>query len=124
MYIIYNLDYVIVKKFMIQLLRPVIGCLIFFIFSSGIIINPTQLSDCTCKGKKLYGRIQIVNSFPDLKVQVVNSFPDLKVQVVNSFPDACGKWQFVESFPDLKIQFVESFPDIKIQYVKSFPGLR
>jgi hypothetical protein len=79
-------------------------------------------SNCTYKGKKLYGKIQVVNSFPDIKVQVVNSFPDLKVQVVNSFPDKCGKWQMVNSFPNTKIQFVNSFPDIKIQYVTSFPG--
>tara|TARA_B100001146_G_C16003498_1_gene357763 strand:+ start:16 stop:366 length:351 start_codon:yes stop_codon:yes gene_type:complete len=71
---------------------------------------------------KIYGKIQIVNSFPDYKVQVVNSFPDLKVQVVNSFPDKPGKWQMVNSFPDYKIQFVNSFPDFKIQYVNSFPG--
>jgi hypothetical protein len=44
-------------------------------------------SDCSFKGKKLYGKVQIVNSFPDIKVQVVNSFPDLKVQKVSSFPD-------------------------------------
>lgn len=78
--------------------------------------------DCTHEGIKLYGKVQVVNSFPDLKVQVVNSFPDLKVQVVNSFPDSCGEWQMVNSFPDFKIQFVNSFPDIKIQYVNSFPG--
>ena len=71
---------------------------------------------------KIYGKIQIVTSFPDYKVQVVNSFPDLKVQVVNSFPDKPGKWKMVNSFPDYKIQFVNSFPDFKIQYVNSFPG--
>ena len=43
------------------------------------------------KGKKLYGKVQVVNSFPDIKVQVVNSFPDLKVQKVNSFPNKIGK---------------------------------
>ena len=48
-------------------------------------------SDCTFKGKKLFGKIQIVSSFPDIKVQVVDSFPDLKVQMVNSFPSSCGK---------------------------------
>lgn len=78
--------------------------------------------DCTCKGKKLYGKVQFVTSFPDIKVQVVNSFPDLKVQMVESFPDKCGKWQVVNSFPDVKVQIVESFPDVKIQYVNSFPG--
>lgn len=57
-------------------------------------------SSCSYKGKKLYG----------------------KVQKVTSFPSSCGKWQFVTSFPDIKVQFVSSFPDIKIQYVTSFPG--
>lgn len=79
--------------------------------------------DCTFKGKKLQGKVQIVTSFPDIKVQVVTSFPDLKVKKVTSFPDGCGKWQIVDSFPDFKIQIVDSFPDIKIQYVDSFPGV-
>jgi hypothetical protein len=78
--------------------------------------------NCMCKGKKMYGKVQFVTSFPDIKVQVVNSFPDLKVQMVESFPDKCGKWQAVTSFPDVKVQIVESFPDVKIQYVNSFPG--
>ncbi len=77
---------------------------------------------CSCKGKKLYGKVQLVTSFPDVKVQIVNSFPDLKVQLVESFPDKCGKWQIVNSFPDVKVQLVESFPDVKVQYVNSFPG--
>ncbi|MDG2013241.1 MAG: hypothetical protein P8J33_07030 [Pirellulaceae bacterium] len=71
---------------------------------------------------KIYGKIQIVSSFPDYKVQVVDSFPDLRVQVVTSFPDKPGKWQIVNSFPDFKIQLVNSFPDFKIKYVSSFPG--
>jgi hypothetical protein len=80
-------------------------------------------SDCTFKGKKMYGKVQKVTSFPDIKVQKVTSFPDLKVQKVTSFPDSCGKWQFVTSFPDFKVQFVTSFPDIKVQFVTSFPGI-
>jgi hypothetical protein len=78
--------------------------------------------NCTFNGKKLFGKIQEVSSFPDVKVQVVSSFPDVKVQKVSSFPDSCGKWQMVTSFPDTKVQFVNSFPDVKIQYVNSFPG--
>jgi hypothetical protein len=84
--------------------------------------NPIHKSDCTFKGIKLYGRVKVVTSFPDVKVQIVSSFPDLKVQAVKSFPDRCGKWEFVDTFPDFKIQFVTSFSDIKIQYVNSFPG--
>lgn len=79
---------------------------------------------CTYNGIPLKGRVQIVNSFPDVKVQVVTSFPDLKVQTVQNFADSCGKWEFVQSFPDFKIQFVESFPDVKIEFVQSFPGAR
>lgn len=78
------------------------------------------------KGKpskcQLYGKIQFVTSFPDVKVQVVDSFPDIKVQRVQSFADAPGKWQEVTSFPDYKVQVVTSFPDYKIKYVTSFPG--
>lgn len=79
--------------------------------------------DCAFKGVALKGRVQIVESFPDIKVRLVSSFPDLKVKIVESFPDACGKWTYVESFPDFKVQFVTSFPDIDIQLVESFPGL-
>ena len=79
-------------------------------------------SNGTCKGIKLWGKVQVVKSFPDLKVQVVKSFPDLKVQKVTAFPDKLGKWQFVTSFPDFKIQYVDAFPDLKIQFVDAFPG--
>lgn len=79
--------------------------------------------DCKFNGMKLYGKIQFVTSFPDIKIQVVESFPDLKVIIVDAFPDECGKWQIVNAFPDIKVQTVESFPDIKIKFVESFPGL-
>lgn len=107
----------------ITLVAAVCTTLGFTLYEKPIENKPVEIdSDCTYKGFKLYGKIQVVESFPDIKVQVVESFPDLKVQEVSSFPDDCGEWQFVESFPDLKVQFVESFPDIKIQYVSSFPG--
>lgn len=70
----------------------------------------------------LYGKVQIVESFPDLKVQIVESFADLDVLIVSSFPDDCGKIQIVESFPDVRVQIVESFPDIKVRIVSAFPG--
>jgi hypothetical protein len=79
---------------------------------------------CTINGFKMWGKIKVVESFPDVKVQIVESFPDLKVKTVESFPDECGKWKYVESFPDVKIKFVTSFPDIKIKMVDSFPGCK
>ncbi len=78
---------------------------------------------CRYKGKKLWGKVKVVTSFPDIKVKVVSSFPDLKVKWVSSFPDKCGKWKKVSSFPDFKIKYVSSFPDIKIKVVSSFPGV-
>jgi len=82
-----------------------------------------QVEDCTFNDIPLYGKVQFVESHPDIKVKVVESFPDLKVKIVDSFPDECGKWQIVDSFPDFKVQIVESFPDLKIKFVDSFPGL-
>jgi hypothetical protein len=79
--------------------------------------------DCRLKGKPLFGKIKIVDAFPDLKVQIVDAFPDLKVQMVDAFPDKCGKWKMVDAFPDVKIQMVTAFPDLKIKYVTAFPGL-
>lgn len=89
---------------------------------AGLLAGPVG-SDCTFNGKRLYGKVQIVDSFPDFKVEVVSSFPDLKVEKVSSFADSCGKWQIVDSFPDFKVQIVNSFGDFKIQYVNSFPGV-
>jgi len=77
---------------------------------------------CTVNGKKLYGKIQEVNSGADVTVQVVSAFGDLKVQKVSAFGDSCGKWQMVDAFADTKIRFVSSGADVKIQYVSAFPG--
>lgn len=87
------------------------------------LITKSKINDCSFNGIQLYGKVQVVDAFPDIKVQIVDAFPDLRVQVVDAFPDQCGKWQFVDAFPDFKIQFVDAFPDIKIQYVDAFPGL-
>ena len=78
---------------------------------------------CTLNGIELKGKVQFVESFPDIRIQIVESFPDLRVKLVEAFPDDCGEWQVVESFPDFKVQVVESFPDLKVKYVESFPGL-
>lgn len=73
---------------------------------------------------QIYGKIQIVDSFPDYKVQVVDAFEDLDVQKVDAFADSPGQWQIVDSFPDYKIQIVDSFPDFTIKYVEAFLGHR
>ena len=42
--------------------------------------------DCTFNGIPLHGRVEIVESFPDMRVQLVTSFPDIKIEYVTSFP--------------------------------------
>lgn len=85
--------------------------------------------NCTFTNKdgktfNLYGKVKIVEHFPDVKVQIVDSFEDLDVKIVEHFPDQCGKVKLVESFPDVKVQIVNSFPDIKVKIVDAFPGVK
>ena len=70
----------------------------------------------------LYGKIQFVDAFPDVKVQVVDAFPDIKVKLMDAFADGPGKWQIVSAFPDFKVKIVDAFPDYKIKFVEAFPG--
>ncbi|HOH96042.1 MAG TPA: hypothetical protein PK638_02520 [Candidatus Enterocola sp.] len=72
----------------------------------------------------LYGKVKIVESFPDIKVKIVDSFADIKVTIVDSFADECGKVKIVDSFPTIKVQLVNSFPDITVKIVDSFPGIK
>ncbi|HEY9837307.1 MAG TPA: hypothetical protein V6D27_10455, partial [Vampirovibrionales bacterium] len=66
-------------------------CLWIFasLFTLGLIlwVTPAQSrnkvdADCTYNDISLYGKVQIVESFPDLKIQIVASFPDLRVKMV------------------------------------------
>lgn len=71
----------------------------------------------------LHGKVQIVESFPDIKVEIVDAFADVEIMIVSSFPDDCGEVQLVESFPDVKVQIVDAFPDLKVKIVSAFPGI-
>ena len=103
--------------------RSLWATLIFLCLNFCMTVKAEVHRDCTWNGIPLFGKVKVVNSFPDILVEVVNSFPDLKVKKVNSFADSCGEWTFVESFPDFTVKFVSSFSDIKIKYVNSFPGI-
>ncbi len=93
------------------------------VLSSTRVLAEEVSPQCALKGIKLFGKVQVVESFPDFKVQIVTSFPDLRVETVSSFANECGEWIFVDNFPDFKIQYIDSFPDFKIQMVTSFPGV-
>ena len=100
--------------------------LIMAIVFTGLAAIPTASAQSRgVPGKcELYGRIQIVEAFPDVRVQVVEAFPDIRVQKVPAFAASPGKWQIVESSPDWKVQIVDAFPDYKIQWVDAFPGCK
>jgi hypothetical protein len=104
-------------------LAAVLGLLIGLVAGPALAGDKVDKANCTFKGFKLYGKIKVVDAFPDLKVKIVTAFPDLKVKVVEAFPDKCGKWKMVDAFPDVKIKFVDAFPDITIKYVEAFPGV-
>ncbi len=93
-------------------------------FSFPVFAKGFNAQNCTYNGIPLYGKVQVVDRFPDIKVKVVKNFGKLKVQQVKHFADSCGKWQIVNHFPDFKVQFVDHFSDIDIQYVKHFPGVK
>ncbi|CAA6823747.1 MAG: Unknown protein [uncultured Sulfurovum sp.] len=95
-----------------------------FIFISAHTLNASSSESCTKNGITLYGKVQFVDSFPDLKIEYVDSFSDIDVEFVSSFPSSCGKWQKVDSFPDFKVQVVTSFPDLKVRKVSSFAGMK
>lgn len=101
----------------------IISLLVFSFNSFAQTEDEINEDECTFNGIQLFGKIQFVDSFPDITVQVVESFPDLKVKIVESFAKDCGEWQIVDSFPDIKVKIVESFGDIKIKFVESFPGI-
>jgi hypothetical protein len=80
--------------------------------------------NCTWKGKRLYGKIQFVDSFPDVKIREVTSLPDLRVRMVTSLPSRCGEWEEVTSLPTLRVKRVTALEDLQVEYVTSFPGFR
>lgn len=97
--------------------------ILLFVMPLVMATNPKiDKEKCTCNGLPLYGRVQVVDSYPDFDVKIVDSYPDLDVKIVESYPDKCGLWKFVDSNPDFKIRFVDSYPDISIRYVDSYPG--
>jgi len=79
--------------------------------------------DCIWNGIPLYGKVQFVTAFPDIKIQYVTAFPDIRVEFVKNFSTKCGLWEIVESFPDFKVQIVNSFPDLTVEKVTAFPGV-
>lgn len=96
--------------------------ILFFIFTIGILTQPIP-KDCTFKGKKLLGRVQIVEYGADFKISAVEYGEDLRIQAKSYNDSRCGNWYFVENGGDFKVQFVEYGEDFKIKFVEFGEGL-
>lgn len=102
---------------------------ILFLFAAAAVLCCSMRSDeCITKdgyfrGKRLAGKVKIVDALADFNVAVVKALPDLNVKVVDCLPEDPGEWQFVEHLPDFTIRIVNSCPDFTIRYVDSCPGV-
>lgn len=88
-----------------------------------VVSNLLSSGSCSWNGIDLYGKVEFVSSYADIKIQYVSSYGDIKVQMVDSYANECGKWQKVSSMGDFKVQVVDSYADIKVQLVDSYPGM-
>lgn len=99
--------------------------ILLFVMPLVMATNPKiDKEKCTCNGHPLYGRVQVVETAPDLRVEVVDVAPDVEVQVVDWTPRRCGEWQFVDVAPDIRVEFVDCAPDIRVQFVEYTFGIR
>ncbi len=112
---------------MAQLMRRFFSACIFTLITTLLLAAPAQAGEigpgCIWNGHQLWGKVQFVTSFPDVRVEINNAFPDLRVQRVTAFPDSCGKWE-VNQHWGLRVQIVQSFGDFRISFVNAFPGVR
>ena len=76
-------------------------------------INPYT---CTYKGKKIYGKVKVVNYSADFKVRIVDYSEDISIIKTDREPSNCGEWKFVDYSEDFKIQIVTYGEDFTIRY--------
>ena len=80
---------------------------------------------CDFQGKRLMGRVRVVESFPDFRVKLEDDkkFAELHARRVTRKPEICGEWEFVDGMPDFTIAFVDYGEDFKIAWVENEPGI-
>ena len=114
------------KRLLLLLLIVLFGSLLYAAEPDSVFVNSTTPIDketCTCKGKRLCGKVKIVTDIADFDIQMVDAFSDFDVKVVPCAMN-CGEWQFVDSAPDFTVRFVDAFPDFTIRFVEAFPGVK
>jgi hypothetical protein len=97
---------------------------IFCCMVGGIMPYTSTKASCAFRGKKLSGKVKIVDYGEDIKIKYVDYNEDIKVQFVSSSADDCGEWQIVEYSEDLKVKIVDYGEDLKVKEVTSSPGMK
>lgn len=97
---------------------------IFCCMVGGIMPYTSTKASCAFRGKKLYGKVKIVDYGEDIKIKYVDYSEDIKVKFVSSSADDCGEWQIVEYGEDLKVKIVDYSEDLKVKEVTSSPGMK
>lgn len=87
------------------------------------ILSSEIKTNCIYKNKKLYGRIQFVDTFPDIRIRIVTSKPNLRVVKKQSNAIQCGEWQIVNFAPSIRIMIDQKHGEIDVQYVDFSPGV-
>lgn len=116
------------KRLIFSFLIVLFGSLLYaaepdsvFVSSSS---NPIDRETCTCKGKRLYGKVRVVSISADFKVEIVDIGADLRVERVDIGADSCGEWEFVDIGEDFTVEFVDIGGDFKVEFVDISPGIR
>lgn len=74
---------------------------------------------CIFNGKKIYGRVRVVEYDADFKVKLVERDEFLSIKLVTTeSPNECGFWKMVDSSEDFSVQFVEYGEDFSIRFRK------
>ncbi|MDR1974856.1 MAG: hypothetical protein LBQ31_09350 [Bacteroidales bacterium] len=83
--------------------------------------------DCTCNGKKLYGKVKVteMSDAADFYIRETNVGQDIEVKVVNYSPEKCGEWQFTDSYSDADfiVAYTNVGPNFEIKF-SNFPGVK
>jgi hypothetical protein len=97
-------------------MKPLFLLVIFIVVSFGCSCQDINPYTCTYNGKKLYGKVKIVNYGADFKIRIVTSNEDISILQTSGDPNECGEWKFVEYSEDFKVQIVTSGEDFTIRY--------
>ncbi len=99
-------------------------CILFIVLIPSLSLAGGRIGqDCTFKGKKLYGRVRIVNVGETFKVRAVSVGEDLRVQTSNMLATTCGRWEIVSIAEDFSVRMVDMGEDFSIRFVEVAHGL-